>query len=197
MTVCFASKLCLCEMLQNCPKRRGLAYAGVQPIANGWQNHNVGSAKTSEAVPSEASISSLSEASLQTSLPDKPSQKAAEERRGEFRHAVRDASNLQPVQEDQQTQKEASRDQNSAPVWTNAPPRGGSQPARGGTEPPGGGARKEPSGVEAPSEKLKDSLPASASDKKVRELDSSAGPELALPQPSTDRGELFSKHALL
>ena len=178
-----------------------LTSTGVQPVCNGWQSHAMGSAKTSEAVPSEASISSLSEASLQTSILDKPGPKAPEERRGEFRHAVRDSTSLQPVQEDQQSQKEASRDQQSrvAPVWKNAPPKGGSQPARGGTEPPRGGsqpargvAEKEAPGIERSSGKPEDSLFFSASEEGV-----SGRLEIALLQPSSDRGEQFPKLVLL
>ena len=67
---------------------------------------SLSSTKTSEAVPSEASLSSLSEAPSSTardSLPmpaDRTPHRAPEERRVDYRS--RDAHSLQPVQEDQQ-----------------------------------------------------------------------------------------------
>ena len=176
----------------------------MQPAVNGWQNHAGGSAKTSEAVPSEASLSSLSEASLQTSIPDRPGPKAGEERRGEFRHAVKDATSLQPVQEDQHSQRDANRDQ--APgvgfVWVQAPPRGGTQPAKGGKEPASSGAgpakdaaEKEESAVHRPSDKPETSLAASSSNKDVTELNSSGGSRETGPQPSADKGNLLFRQA--
>lgn len=170
-----------------------ITFAGVQPITNGWQNHAVGSARTSEAVPSEASISSLSEASLQASIPDKPAPKG-EERRGEFRHAVKDATSLQPVQEDQNSQRDAAREKDPMEnfQWVHAP-RGTTQPARGGREPPGGGVEPRRGEVEEmPSAPLSTEEVGNKAELLIaaatKESVSSAEPASAL---SSDAGELL------
>ena len=93
--------------------------AGIHPAANGWHGGHssipsISSAIASEAVPSETSASSLSEApsssvrEIATTKPhaaDRATPRGLEGR-SEARTSSREVKGLQPVQEDQQPQRE-------------------------------------------------------------------------------------------
>ena len=115
------------ELLQNKLPPSGIslttaasAAGALPPLINGWKHHgaaSLSSARTSEAVPSEASVSTLSEApssiardTASGQLPDRqPPRNPTDERRQDARHMLREIAGLQPVQEDQHASRDGSQ----------------------------------------------------------------------------------------